>query len=45
VSVIPLIGFFAFPLTGLLILVLSVMLTVRARRAAATPPAGAVPPA
>jgi hypothetical protein len=39
------IGFFAFPLTGLLILVLSVMLTVRARRAAATPPAGAVPPA
>lgn len=39
------IGFFAFPLTGLLILVLSVMLTLRARKAAAPPSAGAVPPA
>jgi hypothetical protein len=48
VSVIPLVGFFAFPLTGLLILVLSVMLTVRARGAgtppSATPPAPAAPP-
>jgi hypothetical protein len=38
------IGFFAFPLTGLLILVLSVMLTLRERRASAPPPA-APPPA
>ena len=38
------IGFFAFPLTGLLILVLSVMLTLRARKAATPPSAGAVPP-
>jgi hypothetical protein len=37
-------GFFAFPLGGLLVLVLSVWLTLRARRAAAQPPA-APPPA
>ena len=41
-------GFFAFPATGLLILVLSVMLTVRERRAgtpaSATPPPPAAPP-
>jgi hypothetical protein len=37
-------GFFAFPLGGLLVLVLSVWLTLRARRAAAPPPA-APPPA
>ena len=36
-------GFFAFPLTGLLILVLSVMLAVRARRTGA-PPSGSPPP-
>ena len=38
------IGFFAFPLTGLLVLVLSVWLAVIARRAA-TPPTAAAPPA
>jgi hypothetical protein len=38
------IGFIAFPLTGLLILVLSVWLAVRARSEAAPPPA-APPPA
>jgi hypothetical protein len=43
ISITPL-GFFAFPLTGLLILVLSVMFVVRERRAD-RPPAGAVPPA
>jgi hypothetical protein len=37
-------GFFAFPLGGLLVLVLSVWLTLRARRAAA-PPRAAPPPA
>ena len=36
------VGFFAFPLTGLLVLVLSIWLAVRARRAAT--PAAAVPP-
>jgi hypothetical protein len=44
VSVIPLVGFFAFPLTGLLILVLSIGLTMIARRAAAPPPAAPPPP-
>jgi hypothetical protein len=44
VSVIPLVGFFAFPLTGLLILVLSIWLTMIARRAAAPPPAAPPPP-
>ena len=43
ISVTPL-GFFAFPLSGLLVIVLSVWLTMRARRAT-PPPAGAVPPA
>ena len=38
------VGFFAFPLAGLLVLALSVWLTLRARRAD-RPPAGAVPPA
>jgi uncharacterized protein DUF4386 len=38
------VGFFAFPVTGLLILVLSIMFTVRERRASAPPP-GAPPPA
>jgi hypothetical protein len=38
-------GFIAFPGTGLLILVLSVWLALRARRAATPPSAGAVPPA
>ncbi len=42
VSVTP-VGFIAFPATGLLILVLSVLLTVRARRAT-TPPSGDAPP-
>jgi hypothetical protein len=44
VSVTP-VGFIAFPGTGLLILVLSVWLALRARRAATPPSAGAVPPA
>jgi hypothetical protein len=39
------IGFIAFPLTGLLILVLSVWLAVRARSEAAPPPAAPPPPA
>jgi hypothetical protein len=47
VSLTPL-GFFAFPLTGLLILVLSVMLTLRARRTGTTasgnPPPPVAPP-
>ena len=38
------IGFFAFPLTGLLILVLSIWLAVRARREAAPPTAAPMPP-
>ena len=44
ISVLGPIGFFAFPLTGLLILVVSVMLAVRAR-GAGTPPPSAAPPA
>jgi uncharacterized protein DUF4386 len=44
VSVAGPIGFFAFPATGLLIIVLSVWLTLRERRASAPPPA-APPPA
>jgi len=43
ISVTP-IGFFAFPLTGLLVLVLSIWLTMRERSASAPPPA-APPPA
>jgi hypothetical protein len=43
ISVSPL-GFFAFPLTGLLVIVLSVWLTMRERSASAPPPA-APPPA
>jgi hypothetical protein len=37
-------GFFAFPATGLLVLVLSIWLTVRARRAGAPPAAAMGPP-
>jgi hypothetical protein len=43
ISVTPL-GFFAFPLSGLLVIVLSIWLTVRERRASAPPPT-APPPA
>jgi hypothetical protein len=44
VSVTP-VGFVAFPGTGLLILVLSIWLSLRARSASAPPPAAGVPPA
>jgi hypothetical protein len=44
VSVTP-VGFFAFPGTGLLILVLSIWLAVKERKAAAPPSAAAPPPA
>ena len=37
------VGFFAFPLGGLWVIVVSIMLTVRARRTAAPPPGPAVP--